>query len=231
MKILVIRPQPGADATAKRIRATGLEPVVIPLFAIEPLAAPSFVSSEFDAMLLTSGNAVRAAKKAVLSCGGLPIYAVGSVTAAALEHIGVQADYAGDEGVDRLLTVAERCGHKRLLWLAGEDHSDPELPENIELAVIIVYRSAPLPPRPDFARIVSECDAVMLHSARAAAHFAQLCDELEIPRQLVRIAAFSRTVADNAGQGWADIIVAPAPNDTLLLSEMQRHFTTVSRDP
>ena len=231
MKILVIRPQPGAEATAKRVRAAGLEPVVIPLFAIEPLAAHSFVPSEFDALLLTSGNAVRAAKDAILGCGGLPVYAVGSATAAALEHIGVQAGYVGNEGVDQLLTVAESGGHKRLVWLAGEDRSDPELPENIELTVIIVYRSAALPLPPDFARIVLDCDAVMLHSARAATHFAQLCDELEIPRQLVRIAAFSRTVADNAGKGWADIIVAPAPNDTLLLSEMQRHFTTVSRDP
>lgn len=231
MKILVIRPQPGADATAKRIRTAGFKPVVIPLFAIEPLAAPSFVSSEFDAMLLTSGNAVRAAKKAVLSRGGLPIYAVGSVTAAALEHIGVQADYIGDEGVARLLTVAERRGHKRLLWLAGQDHSDPEIRPDIELETVIVYRSAPLPPPPDFARIVSECDATMLHSARAAKHFVQLCDEFMVPRQYLRIGAFSQTVADNVGQGWADIIVAPAPNDTLLLSEMQRHFTTVSRDP
>lgn len=231
MNILVIRPQPGADATAKRIRAAGLEPVVIPLFAIEPLAAPSFVPSEFDALLLTSGNAVRAAENAVLQSGGLPIYAVGSATAAALEHIGVQADYVGDEGVDRLLAIAERRGHKRLLWLAGEDRRDPDIRPDIELETVIVYRSAPLPPPPDFARIVSEFDAVMLHSARAASHFAQLCDELEIPRQLVRIAAFSQAVADNVGQGWADIIVAPAPNDTLLLSEMQRHFTTVSRDP
>lgn len=231
MKILVIRPQPGADATARRVRAAGFKPIVMPLFVIEPLVVSPFVPSDYDAILLTSGNAVRAAEDVVKSCSSLPVYAVGSATAAALDHIAVQASYVGNEGIDQLLNAAKSRGHKRLLWLAGEDHSaSGPLPE-IELKTVIVYRSAPLPPPLDFEQILSECDAVMLHSARAATQFAQLCDEFMVSKQHVRIGAFSQIVADNAGEGWADVAIASSPNDTRLLSEMQRHFTTVSRDP
>lgn len=231
MKILVLRPQPGADATARRVRAAGFEPFVMSLFAIEPLEVSPFVPSDYDAILLTSANAVRAAEDSIKYCSGLPVYAVGSATAAALEDIATQASYVGNEGIDQLLNVAKSSGHKRLLWLAGEDHGVPSAQPEIEVKTVIVYRSAPLPPPPDFARILSECDAVMLHSARAARQFAQLCDEFMVSKQHVRIGAFSQIVANNAGEGWADVAVAPSPNDTQLLSEMQRHFTTVSRDP
>ncbi len=36
-RLLVLRPQPGADETAARARALGLEPVVAPLFSVRPL--------------------------------------------------------------------------------------------------------------------------------------------------------------------------------------------------
>ena len=38
MKVLILRPQPGADETAARARALGLEPLVAPLFTVRPLA-------------------------------------------------------------------------------------------------------------------------------------------------------------------------------------------------
>ena len=37
-RVLILRPQPGADETAERARALGLEAVVAPLFEVGPLA-------------------------------------------------------------------------------------------------------------------------------------------------------------------------------------------------
>ena len=36
MKVLILRPQPGADESAARARALGLDPVVAPLFSLRP---------------------------------------------------------------------------------------------------------------------------------------------------------------------------------------------------
>jgi uroporphyrinogen-III synthase len=231
VKLLIIRPQPGADATAKRARDAGFEPIIMPLFAIEPLPLQITLPADYDAILLTSGNAVRALGKAPKQLEGLPLYAVGAATARALEQASLHPDCIGTDGVDALISLARKNGHRKLLWLAGEEHSNPKSHPEVYVDIHTVYRSTALPLPPDFARTLAQADAVMLHSTRAAQHFAGSCDGASIPRHRIRIAAFSPAIASSAGQGWASIFVAAAPNDTVLLSEVQRHFITVTRDP
>jgi len=59
MKLLVIRPQPGADATAARIVNAGHEALLMPIFAVEPVAWEAPSAADYDGILLTSANAVR----------------------------------------------------------------------------------------------------------------------------------------------------------------------------
>jgi uroporphyrinogen-III synthase len=231
VKLLIIRPQPGADATAQRARNAGFEPIVMPLFAIERLPWQNVSPADFDAVLLTSGNAVRAAGEGLEQIRDLPVYAVGTATARALEQASLHSAFIGTGGVDELIAAAIDHGLTKLLWLAGEEHSAPLPKPEIELDIRIVYRSAALAPAADFREALRQADVVMLHSARAAKHFAALCDEAAVSRQDICIAAFSQIIANSAGEGWASAVVAPQPNDTALLSEVQRHFTTVTRDP
>jgi uroporphyrinogen-III synthase len=231
MKLLIIRPQPGADATASRARAAGFEPLVMPLFAIEPLPCPFVSPIKYDAVLLTSGNAVRAAGDMLKSLASLPFYTVGSATASALAKASLDPEYVGIEGVNALLLKARENGHRNILWLAGEDYSQPDLPLNMTLDIRFAYRSAVVSTPPDFVKNVQKVDAVMLHSSRAAQHFAVLCDSAQIRRQSIILATFSHTIAVSAGDGWADIIVSPAPNDSALLPELQRRFTITNCNP
>ncbi len=231
MKLLIIRPQPGADATAKRVRDAGFEPIVMPLFAIEPLPYPPVAPENYDALLLTSGNAVRAASDALKHLSPLPFYTVGAATARALEKASLEPGFVGTEGINALLLKAQENGHRNLIWLAGEDYSEPTLPEEIKLDIRFVYRSVPVPTPPNFDKEVRQADAVMLHSSRAAEYFAGSCDRAGVARQDITIATFSKNIADSAGEGWADVIVAAAPNDAALLPELQSRFTTVTRDP
>ncbi|WP_411291906.1 uroporphyrinogen-III synthase, partial [Sphingorhabdus sp.] len=120
MKLLVIRPQPGADATAHRLRAAGHQAIILPLFAIEHLAMERVSADGYDALLLTSGNAVRAAADFLARDHGLPVYAVGSATAVALHKLSVPVDNTGAQGVEALVRGAVADGYHRLLWLAGE---------------------------------------------------------------------------------------------------------------
>lgn len=226
MKLLIIRPQPGADATAYRLRAAGHDPILKPLFAIEHLPIQRVSGDGYDALLLTSGNAARAAADFLTRDHGLPVYAVGSATATALRKLSVPVAKTGSEGVEALVRVAIADGHKRLLWMAGEDHSAIPHINGGSIDIETVYRSVSLNTPDNFADYVTQSDAVILHSSRAAAHFAGICDSLGLPRGNITLATFSATIAASGGGGWASIIVAEAPNDAALLDAIQRHFTT-----
>ena len=83
MKLLIVRPQPGADESAKRARALGLEPIVAPLFETRALDWIQPDPGDFDAILLTSANAARLGGDGLKPFLALPCYAVGERTAAA----------------------------------------------------------------------------------------------------------------------------------------------------
>ncbi len=225
MKLLIIRPQPGADATAHRMRAADHDPIVMPLFAIEHLPLPQISAAGFDAILLTSGNAARAAVDFLTSDHHLPVYAVGTATAAALHRVSVPVAQTGAEGLEALVRGAAANGHKRLLWLAGEDHSIIPSVDGVHIDILIVYRSAAVPPPAEFAANVTMSDVVILHSSRAALHFARLCDAAGFPRDDIGLATFSEAIACSAGSGWASIIVAATPNDAALLDALQSQCT------
>lgn len=231
MKLLIIRPQPGADATAKRVRDAGFEPIIMPLFAIEPLPYQPITPERYDAVLLTSGNGVRAAGDVLAHLGSLPFYTVGAATARALTKASLDPGFVGTGGVDALLLKAQENGHRNLIWLAGEDYSEPILPADMALDIRFVYRSVAVPMPPYFVKALRQADAVMLHSSRAAQYFASLCDNANVARGDITLATFSQNIADGAGEGWANTIVAAVPNDAALLPELQSRFTTATRDP
>jgi uroporphyrinogen-III synthase len=220
VRLLIIRPQPGADATAKRVRAAGHEAITIPLFEVQPVDWNAPSTGEFDALLLTSGNAVRQAGPGLAALSDLPVLAVGSASARAAEHAGLTVAITGESGVVEVIALAQTAGQRNLLWLAGEDRIEVPLPEGLTLETRIVYRSAALPPPENFSVDVNAADAVLLHSPRAARHFAGLCDSQAIDRACISLAALSPAIAKNAGEGWKSVVVAPIPNDVMLLAQL-----------
>lgn len=230
MKVLIIRPQPGADATAQRFRAAGHVPTIMPLFEIQPVAATAISAAGCDAILLTSGNAVRTAERFLTDNAHLPIYAVGSATARAVEKSAITPFRVGAAGIDALVDIAVQDGHKRLLWLAGEDHSIWQPKPEVTVDTHIVYRSVARQTPEDFKAAVERSDLVVLHSSRAAQHFAACCDDANILRHKVALATFSDAIAQNTGAGWSICIVAPLPNDAALLATIQTHYTTSQTD-
>ncbi len=231
MKLLVIRPQPGADATATRICAAGHEAVLMPLFEMQRVEWNVPSPADYDALLLTSGNAVREAGEGLGALGGLPVFAVGSATARAASAAGLAATAVGESNVADLLGIAQNAGHRHLLWLAGEDRIAVRVPDEMTLDLRIVYRSAALPAPEGFAGHVRSAGAVLLHSPRAARHFAALCDDQAVDRAEVTLAALSPAIAENAGLGWKAVVIAANPNDAALLSALQTCFTKVDSDP
>ena len=120
-RIVVLRPEPGASETVERAKTRGLDAVRIPLFKIEAVEWQAPDASGFDALLMTSANAVRFGGEQLASFRGLPVHAVGKATAEAAREAGFDIATSGDGGVERLLGSLE--ADLKLLHLCGEDRS------------------------------------------------------------------------------------------------------------
>lgn len=209
--LLILRPRPGADATAARARALGLEPAVAPLFAMRPLAwtAPP---GRFDAVMLTSANAARHAGDGMTPYLALPCYAVGEATATAARATGFVDLRTGPADGAALIALMAAEGVRAALHPCGADHI--ALPDSVRIADVPVYASEPVAELPEAARsALADGALALLHSPRAAACFAALVPA----RATIRIAAISAAAAEAAGTGWAAVAVAERPRDEALL--------------
>jgi uroporphyrinogen-III synthase len=207
-RLVILRPEPGASATAERARAMGLEPVAMPLFEVQSVDWHPPDAGLFDALLLTSANAVRHGGEGLQKLRQLPVYAVGEATAAAARGAGFDIASTGDAGVERLLGSIE--SDVRLLHLCGEHRTETHAKQAI--TAIPVYRATELPLSDDFRRI--EGQVVVVHSPRAGNRLA----ELAIDASTVRIAAISEAAAAAAGPGWERCEAAEAPDEEALLA-------------
>lgn len=216
--LLILRPQPGADATATKARAMGLDPVITPLFEIRRADWTPPEPALFDAVLMTSANAARCGGAAIARYRHLPLYAVGSATAAAAAAAGFDTIIAGERDGDALVQLAVEQGSRRLLHLTGRDHIDLRHAE-VSIDHQAVYASEAVRSLPDAAGSALRGGAVVLiHSPRAASLFAALVDGAALDRAAITVAGLSAAVCDAAGAGWNAIFAAPAPNDDALLA-------------
>ncbi|MEA3013684.1 MAG: uroporphyrinogen-III synthase [Sphingomonadales bacterium] len=208
MKILILRPQPGAGETAARARALGLDVVVAPLFAVRPLAWSPPDPAGFDAVMLTSASAARQASDGLTPFKALPCYAVGEASAAAAQEAGFAGIRIGpDDGAALLLMMAED-GIKAAFHACGEDHLALGHPA-IAITRVPVYAAEAAERLP----VAAEGALALLHSPRAAALFARLAGD----RSRIIVAAISARTARAAGEGWRHVAVAARPRDDALL--------------
>lgn len=209
---LILRPEPGNAATAARVEAAGLPAIRLPLFAVTALPWSPPPSRDHDALLLTSANAVRHAGAGLDTLRTLPVVAVGAGTAAAARARGLDVVAVGSGDAAEALALARANGFAHVLRLAGRDR--------MPLAGITdvpVYASEPI--SPPAGRLALAVDSVaLLHSARAARHFATLIDLAGLPRAAIRLVALSPAVATAAGTGWGTIATAADPTDDMLLA-------------
>src|SRR4051812_12438776 len=100
-KIWITRAQPGADATAERVRALGHEALVAPLLAVRALEDVEIDLIGVAALAFTSANGVRAF--ADLSPERqIRVFAVGSTTAQAARAAGFRLVLSADGDVEAL---------------------------------------------------------------------------------------------------------------------------------
>jgi uroporphyrinogen-III synthase len=221
VRLLIIRPEPGASASAARAKAAGFIPMLLPFFEVRPRPWIAPQPNSYDALLLTSANAVRHAGAGLDIVRHLPVHTVGERTASAAREAGLNVTFVGRSDAMDAVNAAVDAGHSRLFWLAGEDHRDLALPRHIELDIATCYASEALSLPEDAREYIMAADAIALHSPRAARRFREAVTELKLSHHMITIAAFSSAIADAAGTGWGNIVIAHMANDMALLSELK----------
>jgi uroporphyrinogen-III synthase len=207
-RVLVLRPEPGASMTVKRVRALGLDARAVPLFKVEPVAWQAPRPAGFDGLLLTSANAVRHGGDQLLKLLNLKVHAVGEATAAAARAAGFKVATTGEGGIDQLL--GKMSASLRLLHLCGADRRSPEQAQQ-KITRTIVYRAQAID-RPNLCAV--DGSVALIHSPRAGRRFA----ELMLERSSIIIAAISQATADAAGDGWKAVEIAEQPTEDALLA-------------
>jgi len=217
LPLLIVRPLEGALKTERRAKDLGLQAVLDPLFIVEPVIWSDPAVRDFDALLLTSANAVTHGGDQLDVYKSLPVLAVGQATARAAENAGFHIEETGESSGQQLLNQLETDRYRSILWLAGEQHSLLD-PGERQLDIVPVYRSRAIALGQKAAACLEAETVILLHSARAAKHLVTELGRLHIMRGQYHVAAFSAKVAAAAGQGWKSLHVADRPDDESLLS-------------
>lgn len=220
MHVVVTRPQPGA--TAARWRGRGATVTVAPLLDIAARAWDPPADAP-DAVAFTSANGVRLAGPGANAFKHLPVFAVGTATAAAARAAGWTdvRDVAARGGTaTAVFAAASTAGVANLLHLAGTDRVAAAVPPGLAVAVREVYTAALLDLPGHVAGVIDggRVDAVLLYSPRTAAHFGGQVDAAGIDRSRVALAVLSPAVAVAAGGGWRTVAVAATPDDIALFA-------------
>lgn len=205
--LLILRPEPEAGETIRRARAMGLETHSAPLFGGVPLPW-DLPSGEFDAMMITSANAIRFGGSKLATFRSLPLYAVGAASAAAAEVAGFSDVRAGAGGVDAMLERIEGDTKGRVFHPAARERTGHR-PPKFELVAVPVYGmdALALPELPPVG-------VALVHSARAAERFARIAT----PHAAYDIVAISAKTAEAAGTGWRSVHWATVPTDVAMLA-------------
>ncbi len=222
---MVVRPAPGAARTLARLAERGIAAEAMALFVTAPIDWEPPPTTAFDALLLTSANAVRHGGAGLASLAGLPVVAVGPATAAAAARAGMTVAIVGDGDVEAVVDRARDAGMARLLHLAGRDRIAAGT------TAITVYASDAVPIAPGAAAQFAGA-TILLHSARAARRVGELVDRDEVDRSAIRVAAFSDAVAVAAGDGWQSVVVAARPTDAALIeAAIDQHAARGDKTP
>lgn len=179
-RIWITRAQPGADATAERVRALGHDAVIAPLLAVRNLTDVAVDLSGVAALAFTSANGVRAFAD-LCSERGLKVFAVGAATAQAARAAGFRSVLSADGDVEALADgiAARRTELRGAVLHPGASEPAGDLAgslekHGVEARRLTLYETAPVEMTDAETDALTASDAVLLHSPRAAQVLAKL---------------------------------------------------------
>lgn len=248
MAILVTRPAPDNEKTAAALRERGYGVLLSPMLRFEPAAFDDEGDTAFDAVVLSSANAVRAIDhhparpKLIL----LPVFAVGGHTAQVARDAGfTNITIADGDAVslrDRVIesaTAGKLKKKARLCYLAGADLARDLAGElgarGFTVVTLTAYRMIPVA---GFSNAVSDAfragsiEAVLHYSRRSARAYvdAARADGVEISALALPQCCISETVAGVLREaGATQVAAARTPDESAMFDVVDRTLKTSPR--
>jgi uroporphyrinogen-III synthase len=239
MAVLVTRPHPDDEHTASALRARGFEVLRAPMLRFEPLGFRDDEATHYDAVLVTSANALRGLGLAGSRLLKLPLFTVGEHTASVARQMGFENVTAADGDAarlrDRVLEAVKTKTLKkesRLLYLAGADVARDLAGElgahGLSVVTQTTYRMVPvtsLPREVSEAFVVNGIEAVLHYSRRSARAFldAARAAGVEISALAIPQICISAAVASILREaGATQLVVAAAPHESALFEALER---------
>jgi uroporphyrinogen-III synthase len=228
VRVLVTRPRDQGEATAGELAGLGHEAVLAPVLEIAPTGAPA-PPGRFDAVILTSQNAVAALAAERARFETCPVLAVGARTAASLRHAGFGQVAEADGDSLALLNLVKRRlpPGGRLLHAAGQERkAEPArslVAARYEVVAWECYearQASRLPADAVKALRSGEVDAVLHYSRRSAESFAYLARGAGLGEALAGTAhlCLSPDVATGLDAlVGLKLLIAPRPDEAALL--------------
>jgi uroporphyrinogen-III synthase len=231
MRVLVTRPQADAERTARALAARGHEAVLAPVLRIVRTDEQP-PSAAFDAIILTSANAVPALASLGASAEGLPVFAVGERTAVAAAEAGCRdvRPASGDAASLTRLVLQTASPGAKLLHVAGLDRK-PEPQATLsavgfDVVVWAAYEAAAADRLPEAGlHAVRErrLDAALHYSRRSAGVVLDLVNDAGLMaefRALPHVCLSADAAAPLQAAGARRVTIAARPDETSLLTAL-----------
>ncbi len=236
MAVFVTRPSPDDEKTAHELRARGFDVLVSPALRLEPLPFHDDHEATYDAVIVTSANAVRAVKDdpALAPLLKLPLFAVGDASAEAARQVGFAnvVSASGDGAALRDLVAATLKKGSTLCYLAGADLGRDLTLELGEHGYTVIthttYRMMPVlsfPAEVTAAFNAEGIEAVLHYSRRSARAFVEAVQAsgIEILALALPHVCISEAVASILREAGASrVIVAQTPDENAIFDARDR---------
>jgi uroporphyrinogen-III synthase len=235
MAVLVTRPHPDNETTARALRERGFAAVLAPMLRFEQIPLPDGLDADFDGMIVTSANALRAVEGQLGALSALPLFAVGDHTAAEARRLGFAQVISADGDAAKLRGRVRKDLKKKarkLLYLAGADLSHDlatDLGEHgFEVVTQTTYRMVALAGLSREARdafAANQVEAVLHYSQRSARAFLEAArtEGVEITALALPQCCISANVAAILHEaGAVQVLSAASPDENALFGALER---------
>ncbi len=231
-QLILLRPTEGAEQSAIIAREKGFNPIIAPATEINALTWDAPPAQGFDAIMITSANALRHGGEAIHQYKHLPLYAVGKATAKLAEEMGFTIAAIGKGGAKALWPLIKQSDAKNIVRLVGRDYV-PIYDEHIQICTIIVYEARALPMHEGLQSLLSEtqnkCPHIFaFHSAKAVQIFDDYIEQMAkqgliFDKSAHYAAALAPTIGEaicKNGDIWKKVIISSSANDRVMIEEI-----------
>lgn len=230
--LLVTRPFPGGQKTVAGLKQLGHHPLAIPLFSKRILPLDLQSPFQITATIFTSANAVKALPRNEIEIGHklLPCFTVGDTTAQAATHAGFSNLLSAHGDVKELIALIEKMELTGTYFYPCAIDRKPDLEAHfretgVHIQASPAYEMKPimaLPPAVITQLKQGEIDGILVYSARAATHLANLCARHNIEVSGLPFYCLSPSIgAELQAHGATNIFVAKAPNENTLFELLE----------